>query len=290
MPVVMVTDRDRIFTSNLWQSLFKALDIKLHLSTAYHPQTDGQTERVNQCLENYLRCMCFTTPRKWSYWLSLAEWWYNTSYHTSLTMTPFQALYGFSPPMIAEVIILDCPTDTAREMLQNRQLAAQLIKDNLLKAQARIKHQADKHRSERTLEVGDMVYLKIQPYRHTSLSLYSSLKLHSRFYGPFHVLERIGKTAYHLLLPENCQLHPVFHVSQLKKHIGSTVVPSSELPLVDDKGNIKVAPFQLLERRLIPRNNEPVVQWKIHWSNLPETEATWEDADFIRKVFPSFNP
>ena len=60
--------------------------------------------------------------------------------------------------------------------------------------------------------------------------------------------------------------------------------------LVDDKGNIKVAPFQLLERRLIPRNNEPVVQWKIHWSNLPETEATWEDADFIRKVFPSFNP
>jgi len=116
------------------------------------------------------------------------------------------------------------------------------------------------------------------------------LKLHSRFYGPFRVMERIGKTTYRLLLPENCQLHPVFHVSQLKKHIGSTVVPSSELPLVDDKGNIKVAPFQLLERRLIPRNNEPVVQWKIHWSNLPETEATWEDADFIRKVFPSFNP
>ena len=135
-----------------------------------------------------------------------------------------------------------------------------------------------------------MVYLKIQPYRHTSLSIHRSLKLHSKFYGPFRVLEKIGKVAYKLLLPEGCQLHSVFHVSQLKKHIGSTAVPSSELPLIDDKGNIKVAPMTILERRLIPRNNEPVVQWLIHWTNLPVSEATWEDTDFIRKVFPSFHP
>jgi len=290
IPVVMVTDRDRIFTSNLWQSLFKAMDVKLHLSTAYHPQTDGQTERVNQCLENYLRCMCFIVPKRWSYWLSLAEWWYNTSYHTSLNLTPFQALYGFPPPMVGEVILPDCPNDSAREILQNRQLAPQLIRDNLLKAQSRIKHQADKRRSKRVLDVGDMVYLKIQPYRHSSLSLHNSLKLHSKFYGPFRVMEKVGKTAYRLLLPDDCQLHPVFHVSQLKKHIGPQVVPSQDLPLIDDQGNIKVAPLTLLERRMIPRNNEPVVQWKIQWTNLPESEATWEDADFIRRVFPSFNP
>ena len=260
IPVVMVTDRERIFTSNLWQSLFKAMDVKLHLSTAYHPQTDGQTKRVNQCLENYLRCMCFIVPKRWSYWLSLAEWWYNTSYHTSLNLTPFQALYGFPPPMVGEVILPDCPNDSAREILQNRQLATQLIRDNLLKAQSRIKHQADKKRSERVLDVGDMVYLKIQPYRHSSLSLHNSLKLHSKFYGPFRVMEKVGKTAYRLLLPDNCQLHPVFHVSQLKKHIGPQVVPSQDLPLIDDQGNIKVAPLTLLERRMIPRNNEPVVQ------------------------------
>jgi hypothetical protein len=93
--MVIVIDRDRIFTSNLWQAMFKSMEIKLHLSTAYHPETYSQTESLNQCLENYLRCMCFTTPRKWKSWLSLAEWWYNTSYHTSLHMTPFQALYGF---------------------------------------------------------------------------------------------------------------------------------------------------------------------------------------------------
>ena len=82
----------------------------------------------------------------------------------------------------------------------------------------------------------------------------------------------------------------MFHVSQLKKHIGPSVVPSLELPLIDDKGNIKVTPIALLERRMIPCNNEPIVQWKIQWSNLLETKATWEDADFIRKVFPTFHP
>jgi len=103
-------------------------------------------------------------------------------------------------------------------------------------------------------------------------------------------LEKIGKVAYKLLLTEGCLLHPVFHVSQLKKHIGPHAIPTKHLPLIDDNGNIKVAPVSILERRLIPRNNEPVVQWLIQWSNLSSTQATWEDADFIRKVFPSFHP
>lgn len=290
LPQVIVTDRDPIFTSQVWQSLFKTLGVRLHLSTAYHPQTDGQMEIVNQCLENYLRCMCFNSPMRWHHWLSLAEWWYNTSYHTSLNITPFQALYGFSPPMVAEVILPDIPELSPQEQSRNRQMANQVIKESLTKAQARIKLQADKHRRDREFNIGDMVYLKIQPYRHTSLSTHRSLKLHSKYYGPFRVLARIGSTAYQLLLPEDCQLHDVFHVSQLKKHLGPKVVPSSELPLVDNKGNVKVGPMQILERRLIPRNNEPMVQWLIQWLNLPSSEATWEDAAFIRKVFPSFHP
>ena len=86
--------------------------------------------------------------------------------------------------------------------------------------------------------MGDMVYLKLQTYRHTSLSDHRSLKLHSKFYGPFRVLERIGKAAYKLLLPDGCKLHNVFHVSQLKKHIGPTVFPGLELHLIDAKGTI----------------------------------------------------
>lgn len=129
MPSVIVTDRDPIFTSTVWQSLFKTLKVQLHLSTAYHPQTDGQTERVNQCLENYLRCMCFHGPARWHHWLSLAEWWYNTSYHISLNMTPFQALYGFSPPQVAEVVLPDCPDLSTQEQLRNRLVATQVIQD-----------------------------------------------------------------------------------------------------------------------------------------------------------------
>jgi transposase InsO family protein len=97
-PVAIVTDRDKIFTSKMWQDIFKSMKVSLHFSTTYHPQTDGQTERVNQCLENYLRFMSFQEPKKWAAWLPLAEWWYNRSFHTSLKCTPFEALYGYPPP------------------------------------------------------------------------------------------------------------------------------------------------------------------------------------------------
>lgn len=110
------------------------------------------------------------------------------------------------------------------------------------------------------------------------------------FMAPLRILERIGKVAYKLLLPYSCQLHPIFHVSQLKRHIGPKAVPTPDLPLIDASGNIRVAPVEILERRLVPRNNEPVVQWLIQWSNLPVSEATWEDVAFIQKVFPSFHP
>jgi hypothetical protein len=253
LPSVIVTDRDRIFTSHLWQDLFKALGVKLHLSSSYHPQTDGQTERVNQCLENYLRCMVFAQPKKWHSLLSLAEWWYNTSFHTALKMTPFQALYGFSPPQVAEMFLVEDTVEDADTMLQRRQQANQVIRENLQLAQDRMKHYADKNRSERMLELGDMVYLKVQPYRHTSLSLHHCIKLHSKFYGPFRVMEKVGQTAYKILLPEGCKLHPTFHVSQLKKHHGPVAVPEPTLPLIDAQGNIQTGPAAVLERKLIPR-------------------------------------
>ena len=167
------------------------MQISLHFSTAYHPESNGQTERVNQCLENYLRNMAFLQPKKWHHWLALAEWWYNISFHTSLKMTPFQALYGRSPPMLVELLL---PTDDSTEALTptaNIEHIAQQIKQNLLAARERMKAQADNKRSERELVVGDMVYLKLHPYRHTSLSIHKCLKLHSKYYGPFRVLEKV---------------------------------------------------------------------------------------------------
>ena len=190
LPTVIVTDRDMIFTSNLWQHLFNKMGVKLHMSTSYHPESDGQTERVNKCLENYLSCMAFAHPRKWHTWLSMAEWWYNTSFHTSLQMTPFQALYARPPPMISELLLPPAEGDDHQAQVE-RDTIAQQIKDNLLKAQERMKFFADRKRSERQLAVGDMVYVKLQPYKHTSLSIHRHLKLHSKYYGPFIVMEKM---------------------------------------------------------------------------------------------------
>lgn len=93
-------DRGSIFTSSFWRELMQQLGVQQQLSTAYHPQTDGQSERVNQCLENYLRCICGQFPKNWSTRVLLAEWWYNSSYHSIIKRSPFEALYGFAPPQV----------------------------------------------------------------------------------------------------------------------------------------------------------------------------------------------
>jgi hypothetical protein len=118
-PVTILIGRDIIFTSKLWKDLFKAMKVSLYYSSSYHSQTDGQTERVNQCLQNYLRCMAFLEQKKWSSWLPLAEWWYNTNFHTSLKTTPFEALYGYSPPMISEIMVPE-PESPALEFLTQK--------------------------------------------------------------------------------------------------------------------------------------------------------------------------
>ena len=97
MPLYIVSDRDHIFTSNFWQALVKKTGIVLNMSTAYHMETNGQIERVNQQVECFLRCFISDHPSKWSKWLSLCEFWYNTNWHSALNKSPFEVLYGHSP-------------------------------------------------------------------------------------------------------------------------------------------------------------------------------------------------
>jgi transposase InsO family protein/ribosomal protein L21E len=287
-PLLIISDRDRIFTSSMWRNIFKSLKVELRYSSAYHPQSDGQTERVNQCLETYLRSMTFQEPKKWMSWLSLAEFWYNTTYHTALQLTPFQALYGFPPPLISELSVPGPEDLAATDFLQAKQNMLTQLKHNLLQAQARMKRFADLQRTERHFEVGDMVYLKMEPYRLAAFGFRGSIKLQSKYYGPFQVLHKVGNRAYRLQLPEGVKIHPVFHVSQLKMHLGPKVVPSPDLPLVHPDDTIKIGPALVLEIRQISRNNEPVVQWLIQWDNLSLEDATWEDVDFIKQSFPAF--
>ncbi|XP_019163484.1 PREDICTED: uncharacterized protein LOC109159828 [Ipomoea nil] len=287
LPRSIISDRDKVFTSRFWQALFKNMQVQLNLSTAYHPQTDGQTERVNQCLESYLRCMAFQKPASWGKWLHLAEWWYNTNYHSALKCTPFQALYGYTPPALVCNAI---HKDDESSWLIERNAVLATLKENLKQAHNRMKVQADKGRSERILMVGDWVYLKVQPYRQVSLAVRSNLKLASKYYGPYKVIEKVGAVAYKLQLPAGAQLHPVFHVSQLKKRVGEGTVVQLDPPVLDKDGQLLTEPVAVLGKRLVERNNQAVTQLLVQWANLPDSAATWEDYYHLKSQFPSFDP
>lgn len=126
-----MSDRDKIFISAFWQALFKQLGVKLHLSTAYQPQTDGQTKVLNRCLEGYLRCMSGERPADWSLWLPLAEWWYNTTYHSSIQVTPYEALYGQEPPHHVPYLAGATSVTLVDRSLQQRESARGMLKFHL---------------------------------------------------------------------------------------------------------------------------------------------------------------
>ena len=169
------------------------------MSNAYHPHTDGQAEIVNKSLEQYLRAFTSDNPHRWAKWLPLAEFWFNSNFHTSLKLTHFEALYCFPPPTLQSYV-----PGTTREVV----LAT--LRANLAAAQERMKVKADKHKQERSFEVGDWVYLKLQPYRQRTLAYKGKWKLSPRYFGLFQVLQKVGTVSYKLDLPPEAKLHLVF--------------------------------------------------------------------------------
>lgn len=135
------------------------------MSYEYHPHNDGQTEVMNRYLETYLRCFTSAQPKKWLHWLSWAEWSYNTSYHTSAKFSPFELVYGYPPPHIATYESGTTKIDLVEQSLVASNKLLSMLKTNLEVARNRMKVQVDKHRTERELDIGDFVYLKLIPYQ-----------------------------------------------------------------------------------------------------------------------------
>jgi len=152
MPTSIVSDHDLTFTGNFWQELFKLQGTQLQLSTSYHPQTDGQTEAVNKCLETYLRCFTSKKKHQWVQWLPLDEWWYNTNYHAATKMTPYEAVYGQLPPSPISYIPRCSKVQVVDQLLQNHATMLARLKDNIHQAQNRMKQQVDQHHSKHTFQ------------------------------------------------------------------------------------------------------------------------------------------
>ncbi|GJR81588.1 putative mitochondrial protein, partial [Tanacetum coccineum] len=187
-------------------------------------------------------------PKAWVKWLPWVEYWYNTSYHLSLQTTPFRLLYGQDPPALLRY-------DHGSAVTYER---------------------ANSHRRDVVFNVGDQVYLKMRLYR--------QLRVYPRYYGLYRMLERVGEVTYKLQLPEGARIHPVYHVSQLKRALGDGVVVST-LPVVDSDERLVFAPAAVLDMR----ENEGRQEVLIAWQGMPPVEATWEGFEVMMRQFPSFH-
>jgi hypothetical protein len=200
VPKYIVSDRGSQFTSRFWKILHEALGTKLSFSTAYHPQTGGQTEHVNQILEDMLRACVLSYGSKWKHCLSFAKLSYNNSYQSGLQMAPFEALYGrkcrtplnWSETGESKVFRPD--------IIREAEEQVQLICDRLKAAQSWQKSYANPKRRELTFNVGDFAYLHVTPLKGMQ-HFHVKGKLAPRYIGPFKILARQGEVSYQLELP-----------------------------------------------------------------------------------------
>lgn len=286
VPHSIVSDRDRVFTSAMWRAIFEAAGTKLSYSTAYHPQTDGQSERVNQCLEMYLRCAVHDQPKKWRQWLSTAEFWYNTTHHSSLNTSPFKALYGQEPNLGGlPAPATKLPEDTEADLDWAKH--NDILRAQLARAQNRYKQKADRNRTDRSFAVGEQVLLKLQPYAQSTVANHPCPKLAFKFFGPFTIEQRIGSMGYKLKLPLDSRIHPVFHVSQLKPFTPDYSPVFAELPRLTDLTTATLQPELILDRRMVKKGNTSIVQLRVQWSSLSPDSATWEDYTVLRHRYPT---
>ena len=287
VPISIISDRDSRFTSNFWRSLQDALGSDLDMSTAYHPQTDGQSERTIQTLEDMLRACAIDFGKGWDRHLPLAEFSYNNSYHTSIKQAPYEALYGRkcrSPICWAEVGESQL---TGPDLVQETTEKIVQIRSRMQAARDRQKSYADKRRKPLEFQVGDKVLLKVSPWKGV-IRFGKRGKLNPRYIGPFQILARIGPVAYRLELPsELSAVHNVFHVSNLKKCLSddTPAIPLEEIQ-VDERLNFIEEPIEIMDREVkrLKQSRIPIV--KVRWNSRRGPEYTWEREDEIKRKYP----
>lgn len=273
LPRQIISDRGTQFASKVFQEFCKKLDIKLSMSTAYHPQTDGQTKRVNQTLEQYLRVFCNHRQDDWAKLLTTAEFTYNNIANESTLLSPFFVEYRYHPRM-APNVKGELTAPSLDNIFANRAEAREMAMSSLTLAAERFKWYADRKNQEAPFKIGNLVMLKGQDLRirHTT-------KLAAKNYGPYEIINQPGPVNYKLKLPHSVKIHPVFHASKLILYHKDTIRnqnPSKPDP-IQVEGQDKFIVEKIINSRLFRRR----VQYLVKWEGYSESENTWEPVQHL---------
>jgi hypothetical protein len=278
LPEDVTSDRGPQFISHFWRRLLQTFGTSVNLSTAHHPQTDGQTERVNQILEQYLRCSVSYQQDDWVDLLAMAEFAYNNSIHASTKVSPFFANYGFHPRFSISV-----PERSINPSAEARAHTLQVVHRDLsleLRAAGKqYKAHADRHRLVApTFKVGDMVWLL---RRHIATTR-PCAKLDYKKLGPFRILERVNPVAFRLALPPTFRLHDVFHVSLLELYHPSRI-PGRQPP-PPPPVELSTGEEYEVDRILDSRLRRGRLQYLVLWKGYPLSDATWEPVTHLQNA------
>jgi hypothetical protein len=278
LPRNIVSDRDPKFVSKFWQSLLHQLNVSQSLSTSYHPQTDGNTERVNRVMEDILRHFVLNDQSNWDTLLPLVEFAINNATHESLKTSPFMLNYGRSPNL--PVIVLgnlrknNAPSAAldATSMVDHMHSILASAKSFLYAAQQRQKAYADQKRLHIVFAEGESVLLST---KHINLRMPGSPKLLPKFIGPFPIIHRISDVAYRIKLPDSLPIHNVFHVSLLKAYFTDGALQPPPPPvLLNDTLAYEVE--KILLHRSVKRGSKSVKEYLVKWVGYGPENNTWE--------------
>ena len=266
LPEKVISDRGTVFNNKFTRDLYKRLGIKPHFSSAYHPESDGQTERVNQPIEHFLRIYAGIEQDSWSRWLPMAEFSYNNAVHSATRMSPFQCLYGQNPVMSPTKIQVENPeAETMATLIEKQreeaQSALRLAKESMTRGQG--------EEVPKQFNVGEKVWVLAKNIQIKS----SSPKLNNKRIGPFPIRKKLSDWAYEVELPETLKIHPVFYIGLLSKAVEDEHRPFLERPppeVVEGEEEYEV-------EAIVDHKREKGTWWYlVKWKGYGPESNTWE--------------
>lgn len=273
VPVAIVSDRDPKFKSKFWRGIAELTNVRLKMSTADHPQTDGQSENMIRTLSNMIRSFIQKFPLDWDTALSQLEFEYNCAKHKSTGLAPFEVELGYVPPNPLARSLAQCNVQcqAAVNFVERREAYKRVARDNIARSRANQKHYADKHRRVVTFNVGDLVMLRtefLETFKRSNLPA----KWRPKFMGPLSVIEVVSPVTYRIELPPSMKkAHNVFHVSKLKPYRRRSAEEGLMDIVVDADGTEEQVVAEILDKKRDKRR----VKYLVRFEGEPASEASW---------------